>query len=267
MKNAFELGWKHIKLYFMMGLPFEETADIQGICDLSHYLASTYAKGKRGINVSVTTFIPKPHTPFQRHPQLTLNGTRDRLDYLKQHMTHPKVSLKWQDPRMSLVEGVFSRGDRRLSTLLTAAFENGCRLDGWNDYFDFEKWRAAFDQTGIDPDFYTSRPRTQTEPLPWDHIDTGISPQFLERNGKTPQPAPPPRTAGTMTVPAAGSVISKMSGRFSIKRQTLPLFQPRADRPYDLPDHLFARYRVRFSKLDEARFSDTWNWLPLSSGP
>ncbi len=94
----------------MMGLPFEETADIQGICDLSHHLASTYAKGKRGINVSVTTFIPKPHTPFQRHPQLTLDGTRERLNFLKQHMTHPRVSLKWQDPRMSLVEGVFSRG-------------------------------------------------------------------------------------------------------------------------------------------------------------
>jgi radical SAM family uncharacterized protein/radical SAM-linked protein len=181
VKNAFELGWKHIKLYFMMGLPFEEAQDIQAMCDLSRRLAAEYAKGKRGINVSVTTFIPKPHTPFQRHPQLTLDAANERLDYLKKHMTHPKVSLKWQDPCMSVVEGVFSRGDRKLSSLLTAAFEAGCRLDGWNDYFDFDKWQAAFDRTGIDPDFYTSRHREKNEPLPWDHIDTGVSAQYLEK--------------------------------------------------------------------------------------
>ncbi len=181
VKNAFELGWKHIKLYFMMGLPFEEAQDIQAICDLSRGLASEYARGNRGINVSVTTFIPKPHTPFQRHPQLTLDATMERLDYLKKHMTHPKVSLKWQDPCMSVVEGVFSRGDRNLSSLLTAAFDTGCRLDGWNDYFDFDKWRTAFDRTGIDPDFYTSRHREKNEPLPWDHIDTGVSQKYLEK--------------------------------------------------------------------------------------
>jgi radical SAM family uncharacterized protein/radical SAM-linked protein len=255
VKNAFELGWKHIKLYFMMGLPFEETADIQGICDLSHHLASTYAKGKRGINVSVTTFIPKPHTPFQRHPQLTLDGTRERLDYLKQHMTHPKINLKWQDPHMSLVEGVFSRGDRRLSKLLTVAFENGCRLDGWNDHFDFDRWRAAFDRTGIDPDFYTSRPRTRTEPLPWDHIDTGISKRFLEKEWEN--------AAARATTPDCRDHDCTGCGVCDFKT-VRPVLHTAGDTPQAsgtnmfsdpfLPDNAFAKFRVRFSKLDEARF-------------
>lgn len=260
VKNAFELGWKHIKLYFMMGLPFEETADIQGICDLSHHLATSFAKGKRGINVSVTTFIPKPHTPFQRHPQLTLDGTRERLNYLKKHMTHPKVSLKWQDPHMSLVEGVFSRGDRRLSTLLTFAFENGCRLDGWNDHFDFGKWRNAFERTGIDPDFYTSRPRTPTEPLPWDHIDTGISPRFLEKEWEN--------AAACATTPDCRDHDCSGCGVCDF-RQIRPVLHTAEDTRTDagsptapdpilqdpfLPDSAFARYRVVFSKLDEARF-------------
>jgi radical SAM family uncharacterized protein/radical SAM-linked protein len=255
VKNAFELGWKHIKLYFMMGLPFEETADIQGICDLSHHLAAAFAKGRRGINVSVTTFIPKPHTPFQRHPQLTLDATRERLSYLKQHMTHPKTNLKWQDPHMSLVEGVFSRGDRRLSQLLTAAFENGCRLDGWNDHFDFDKWRAAFDRTGIDPDFYTSRHRTRTEPLPWDHIDTGISKRFLEKEWEN--------AAACATTPDCRDHDCTGCGVCDFKtvrpvlhtdEDTAPVSGASAFSDPFLPDSAFARFRVRFSKLNEARF-------------
>jgi radical SAM family uncharacterized protein/radical SAM-linked protein len=255
VKNAFELGWKHIKLYFMTGLPFEETADIQGICDLSHHLAAAFAKGRRGINVSVTTFIPKPHTPFQRHPQLTLDATRERLSYLKQHMTHPKTNLKWQDPHMSLVEGVFSRGDRRLSQLLTAAFENGCRLDGWNDHFDFARWQAAFDRTGIDPDFYTSRHRTRTEPLPWDHIDTGISRRFLEKEWEN--------AAACATTPDCRDQDCTGCGVCDFK-QIRPVLHTAADTPPVsgttafadpfLPDSAFAKFRVRFSKLDDARF-------------
>jgi len=255
VKNAFELGWKHIKLYFMMGLPFEETADIQGICDLSRHLAATYARGKQGINVSVTTFIPKPHTPFQRHPQLTLDGTMERLYFLKKQMTHPKTNLKWQDPRMSLVEGVFSRGDRRLSRLLTAAFETGCRLDGWNDYFDFDKWQTAFDRTGIDPDFYTSRTRTPAEPLPWDHIDTGISRRFLETEWEN--------AAGQATTPDCRDHDCTGCGVCDFRQIRPVLHTTRDTRPVSdttpfghtfLPDSAFARYRVQFSKLEDARF-------------
>ncbi|RLC22875.1 MAG: TIGR03960 family B12-binding radical SAM protein, partial [Deltaproteobacteria bacterium] len=133
VQNALNLGWKNIKLYFMMGLPFETSEDIEAICTLSQHLASTYAKGKKKINVSATTFIPKAHTPFQRCTQVSLDETKEKLQYLKDNLRHRKVNLKWQSPEMSMDEGDWARGDRKLSKLLVAAFEKGCRLDGWTD--------------------------------------------------------------------------------------------------------------------------------------
>jgi len=180
VENALNLGWKNIKLYFMMGLPFETSEDIESICTLSKRLASSYAKGKKTINVSVTGFIPKAHTPFQRCAQMTLDETKEKLQYLKDNLRHPKVNLKWQSPEMSLVEGVFARGDRKLSKLLVKAFEKGCRFDGWTDKFKFSLWQKAFEETGIDPEFYTSRQRPDDEILPWDIIDSGVLPQFLK---------------------------------------------------------------------------------------
>jgi radical SAM family uncharacterized protein/radical SAM-linked protein len=252
VKNAFELGWKNIKLYFMMGLPFEEAADIQGICDLSRNLASAYAKGKHSINVSVTTFIPKAHTPFQRHPQLTLDATGERLHFIKKNLGHPRVNLKWQDPCMSLVEGVFSRGDRRLSHLLQAAFENGCRLDGWSDYFDFSKWQKAFDRTGIDPDFYTSRHREKNEPLPWDHIDTGVSGQFLEKEWENAARQDLTPDCREQDCTGCGVCDFKQIRPVIHYTATVPVSGEPPAPPME--DAAFARYTVRYAKLEEARF-------------
>ncbi|HKK99125.1 MAG TPA: TIGR03960 family B12-binding radical SAM protein [Desulfotignum sp.] len=252
VKNAFDLGWKHIKLYFMMGLPFEEAADIQGICDLSNSLASDYAKGKRSINVSVTTFIPKPHTPFQRHPQLTLDATMERLNFLKKHLGHPKVNLKWQDPCMSLVEGVFSRGDRKLSQVLAAAHANGCRLDGWNDYFDFSKWRKSFEQTGIDPDFYTSRHREKTEPLPWEHIDTGVSQPFLEKEWENAAKQALTPDCREQDCTGCGVCDFKQIRPVIYNIETGPVSgEPPAPL---MEDAAFSQYTVWYAKLADARF-------------
>ena len=184
VENALALGWKNIKLYFMTGLPFEQMEDIQGIADLSRRLASSHAKGRQMIHVSTTCFIPKAHTPFQRHAQMTLDQTLEKLQYLKDNLRHPKIKLKWQDPKMSLLEGVWARGDRALAPLLVKAYELGCRLDGWSDHFNFNLWEQAFDATAIDPAFYTSRERGVDEPLPWNHIDSGIKPKFLEEEFK-----------------------------------------------------------------------------------
>lgn len=181
VENAFNLGWKNIKLYFMMGLPSETREDIEAICTLSKKLASSKAKGKKNITVSVAPFIPKAHTPFQRCSQIHLQDAKENLQYLKDNLRHPKITLKWQNPEMSLIEGVWSRGDRRLSALLISAFNKGCHLDGWSDHFSFDLWQDAFMETGIDPEFYTTRKRTATERLPWDHIDSGISPVFIEK--------------------------------------------------------------------------------------
>ncbi len=193
--NAFDLGWSHIKLYFMTGLPTETMEDIEGICDLSARLASVKSrekrsgnrgrkKGKAMVNVSFATFIPKPHTPFQRCAQIPIEKAEENLNYLKKHLGKGNINLKWQNPEMSLLEGVFARGDRRLSALLVSAWEKGCRLDGWSDMFRYDLWEEAFRETGIDPDFFTSRKRDDNEVLPWDHIDSGVSSEFLDREFK-----------------------------------------------------------------------------------
>ncbi|MFH1152543.1 MAG: TIGR03960 family B12-binding radical SAM protein [Pseudomonadota bacterium] len=180
--NAFTLGWRAIKLYFMNGLPTETFEDIQAIATLSRKLAAIPCKGKgrSTISVSFAPFIPKPHTPFQRCAQISKEQAQENLNYLKQHLRHPGINLKWHNPEMSILEGVWSRGDRRLSRLLVTAWEKGCRLDGWTDMFRLDLWRQAFDETGIDPAFYTTRQRTRDEVLPWSHIDPGIDNTFLE---------------------------------------------------------------------------------------
>ena len=181
--SAFNLGWRRIKLYFMNGLPTETHEDIEAICDISRRLASIKinGRGKSKINVSFAAFIPKPHTPFQRCAQIPTEKAMENLNFLKQNLRHPGINLKWQNPEMSFLEGVWARGDRKLSKLLVKAWEKGCRLDGWSDSFNFGIWQEAFEETGLDPVFYTSRPRQMDEPLPWSHIDCGISDSYMEK--------------------------------------------------------------------------------------
>jgi radical SAM family uncharacterized protein/radical SAM-linked protein len=256
VENAMNLGWKNIKLYFMLGLPFETVEDIEAICRLSRRLASSYAKGKKTINVSTTCFIPKAHTPFQRVPQISLTEAREKLQYLKNNLRHPKINLKWQSPEMSLLEGVWSRGDRRLSKLLVAAFEKGCRLDGWTDKFDFSLWQKAFEETGIDPLFYTTRQRDEDEPLPWDHIDSGVSPEFLKQEfqkAKEMSLTPDCRDhdCNGCGVCDFKTIKPVLYDNAADDRQTDPIPSPDLKR---LPDDAFTKFELSFSKLDGARF-------------
>jgi radical SAM-linked protein len=235
--------------------------DIQGIADLTRRLASTYTKGKQMINASVTCFIPKAHTPFQNHAQMTLDETLEKLQYLKDNLRHPKVKLKWQDPKMSLLEGVWARGDRALSPLLVKAFELGCRLDGWSDHFDLSLWEQAFESTGIDPDFYTTRQRIPGEPLPWDHIDAGIKKEFLESElKKAEQIALTPDCrenactgCGICNFKTIAPVVQKNSADLEPSSDKQPNKQTdgQTDR---LPDDAFIKYELKFSKLEDARF-------------
>ena len=256
VENAMTLGWKNIKLYFMLGLPFETLEDIEAICRLSRRLASSYAKGKKTINVSTTCFIPKAHTPFQRVPQISLTEAREKLQYLKNNLRHPKINLKWQSPEMSLLEGVWSRGDRRLSKLLVTAFEKGCRLDGWTDKFNFSLWQKAFEETGIDPLFYTTRQRDEDEPLPWDHIDSGVSPEFLKQEfqkAKEMSLTPDCRDhdCNGCGVCDFEEIKPVLYDGFPDTRETDPLPSPDQKR---LPDDAFTKFELSFSKLDGARF-------------
>ena len=181
VKNAYALGWQVIKLYFMVGLPTETSKDLKSIVRLIKELRriNTGKKHKNKINVSVTTFIPKPHTPFQWARQISLAESKDRVGWLQTNLKMPGIKFKWQNPEVSLLEGLWTRGDRRLSRLLVAAHNKGCKLDGWSDKFNYRLWQEAICDEGVDIDFYTARSRNTEEPLPWDHIDVGIEKDYL----------------------------------------------------------------------------------------
>ncbi|MCG6910446.1 MAG: TIGR03960 family B12-binding radical SAM protein [Deltaproteobacteria bacterium] len=183
VRNAFGLGWQVIKLYFMIGLPTETWEDLQEMVDLVDALRKIRgAHGHRGkINVSVTTFIPKPHTPFQWFSQISLEESISKIKWLRTQLKKPGVHFKWQSPEVSFLEGVWARGDRRLSRLLVTAYAKGCRFDGWSDRFDFRVWQEAFAEAGVDVPFFTTRKRDVDEPLPWDHIGMKVSKTFLAK--------------------------------------------------------------------------------------
>lgn len=179
-RTAFGLGWRVIKLYFMMGLPTETEADLAAIVDLATRVkrAGKGTEGGADVNVSVSTFVPKPHTPFQWEAQLGVEETLSRQAYLRDALRSKKLRLKWHEAQMSFMEGVFARGDRRLGRVLERAVKLGCRFDGWRDHFRFELWQQAFDECGIDPRWYL-RERGENEVLPWSHIDCGFTEGFL----------------------------------------------------------------------------------------
>ncbi len=184
--DAFSLGWQVVKLYFMIGLPTETDEDLSAMVDLVLDLRKLRLQKTRGmkghknqINVSVNTFIPKPHTPFQWAPQMTFEESQKKIHRLKEKLNYSDIQFKWQHPRVGLLEGLWARGDRSLSRLLVAAWHNGCRLDGWSDHFDASKWEKSLEETGIDIDFFTIRARSLSEPLPWDPIRVRVNKPFL----------------------------------------------------------------------------------------
>ncbi len=182
-KAVYAAGWNLIKLYFMIGLPGEEEHDLSAIVDLAKQIvALSGKKGKRPrLNVSVSTFVPKAHTPFMWSPQISLRESRRRISQIRRGLEGQPVRVKWNQPEMSRLEGIFSRGDRRLTPALIEAWKLGARFDAWSDHFKEEAWEKAFQRTGTDPDFYLARARESNEILPWSHIRTGVKDSFLRR--------------------------------------------------------------------------------------
>ncbi len=180
----FAAGWKSIKLYFMIGLPHETQADLEGIVNLG-YEALRAANNRGQVTISLSTFVPKPHTPFQWERQISLEETYAHQNFIRQRIRSRNLSVKWHDANMSLLEGLFSRGDERIGSLLETAFRKGCRFDGWSEILRFDLWEEAMAETGIHPaDFL--RERKIDEPLPWDNIDCGVTRDFLlEEKQKT----------------------------------------------------------------------------------
>lgn len=179
VNTALGMGWQVIKLYFMIGLPTETGDDIKALIDLVYKLRKARSRKNSSINVSVTTFIPKAHTPFQWSSQISLAESSEKIEQIKKALSISGIHFKWQSPKVSMLEGLWARGDRRLCSLLVNAYQRGCRFDGWSDRFRYDLWEEAIADTGIDTSFYLLRERELLEPLPWDHIDTGISKEFF----------------------------------------------------------------------------------------
>ena len=182
VRAAFEEGIASIKLYFMIGLPTETEEDLVGICNLARKILETgRAFGKRcRITVNLATFIPKPHTPFQWEQQIGIDETIEKQRFIKSNLKIRGTDIRWHQAEASFLEGVFSRGDRKLSRVIEKAWELGARLDAWSEHLKFGLWQKAFAECGIDPREYL-RPRDPEEPLPWDFIQTGVPKEVLLR--------------------------------------------------------------------------------------
>lgn len=183
---AFAGGWQAVKLYFMIGLPTETDADLEGIAALARKVLEkgrslSPSPGRVKVTVSVSSFVPKAHTPFQWEPQDSMDELRRKQAFLKQRLRGRGLVFNYHDPESSFLEAVFSRGDRRLSALLESAWRAGCRFDGWSEFFDFNRWMEACEAAGVNPADYAYRRFEYRETLPWDHIGAGVSKKYLAR--------------------------------------------------------------------------------------
>ena len=184
-RDVYSRGWRTIKFYFMIGHPEETLEDVQAIIDLcnSTLREGTKILGKKAtLNVGVSTFIPKPHTPFQWVPQDTRQSVNDKQRMLKQRMRRGGMHLRWNSYDDSEFEGWLSRGDRRLGRVIRRAWELGCKFDAWQDQHRHNKWLQAFKECNLDPYFYNFRERELDEVFPWDHIDVGLHKKFLAQD-------------------------------------------------------------------------------------
>lgn len=181
--NIFSAGAEALKLYFMIGLPTEQDEDVLAIKDLAFKIinVSREISGHRLKRIVVNTsfFIPKPHTPFQFSAMISLDEIHRKVKLLKSTLRHAKIDFKYHDIYTSLLEGILSRGDRKMSAVIEAAFRAGCKMDAWRENFNYDKWTKAFDTVGVDPVFYSARLRDVNEVMPWDHLQTGVDKSYL----------------------------------------------------------------------------------------
>ncbi len=192
VEAAFEAGWSRIKLYFMIGLPTETTEDLDGIVDLAHQVLRwgrefRSAKRRPEVTISVASFVPKPHTPFQWMAQESMEVLRSKQNYLKERLRHKAIQFSYPKVEESFLEAVFARGDRRLAPVLERAVDLGCKFDSWSDCFRYDLWMQAFDEVGLDPHFWANRERDLFAPLPWDHLSAGLDSDFFRSEWEAAQ--------------------------------------------------------------------------------
>ncbi len=250
-RQAFAAGWQLLKLYFMIGLPRETPADREAIITLVQQILQAAPRGRRPrLNVSLSSFIPKAHTPFQWEGQAGLEENRRRLHEVKDRLRGPNIQAKWNSAAQTWLEGVFSRGDRRLAPVLVAAHRRGCRLDAWSEQVRLDRWQEAFKEAGVAPDFYL-RARDLGEVLPWDHLDSGVSRAFLARERELAYQGvetPDCRQAGCQDCGVCDQ------DRISLKLNDPLVFSPAPAATPAPTQPQPVRYRLHYAKLNEARW-------------
>ncbi len=265
VEKVFSGGWQAIKLYFMLGLPGETEEDVEAIVDMANRCLDTGRRYHRrpSVTVSTSTFVPKPHTPFQWDAQTGVERTLELQRYLKRRLRRPGIHYRWHRAEMSMLEGVLSRGGRELADVIERAFENGARFDGWDERFDFEIWRAASADSGVELSSYLSE-RDPKDPMPWDHLGAGPSKDFLvrERERAASLVATPDCTAG-LCVNCGMCDFRDLKNRLAEVRVTRDEgreYESTRVREYEdasresrVTSHGH-RYRVKFSKTGRAAF-------------
>jgi radical SAM family uncharacterized protein/radical SAM-linked protein len=251
-EDVFGAGWRIIKLYFMIGLPTETREDLLALVELARRVKLEGRKlGKGGdVNVAVSTFVPKAHTPFQWEPQIGFEETVERQRFLRQELKRYRLNFKWQDANLSVMEGVFARGDRRLGRVLLEARRLGCRFDGWGEHFSMPRWEEAFAAAGMDPTFY-HRQRSLDEVLPWDHLDCGVTAGYLRAEREK---AVAEGSTGDCRFGCTGCGVCDSSIRMRLHQPEpadMPQAAPREPRPSDEDRQ---RVRLRFTKTGRMRY-------------
>ncbi len=253
-KQAFELGWLVLKLYFMMGLPTETRDDLKEMADLCEEVWRLAGRQKRkaSVNVAVSTFVPKPLTPFQWAGQIPLAVIQDNITYLEDRLKRRGMRFKWHDPAQSQLEAVFARGDRRLFAVLRRAWELGARFDGWTEQFRWPLWQQAFAETGLRAEFYANRERSLDEILPWDHLSARVGKDFLLAEWQRAQ-------TGEFTGDCRWSACSRcgvcdhQSILPRLHRDAMPLINEQGRQRPVTSDNSFV-YRLRYAKKGGIRF-------------
>ncbi|MDR2861332.1 MAG: TIGR03960 family B12-binding radical SAM protein [Syntrophobacterales bacterium] len=250
IREVFKAGWKTIKLYFMLGLPEERDDDLEGIVDLASK-ALREGKNRGSVTISLSTFVPKPHTPFQWRRQITMEETKQKQDYFYRSIRNRRIAIKWHDSRMSFLEGILSRGDERTGQIVEEAFRQGARFDGWGDLLRFHCWEEPFLRRRFPRDDYLQE-RNPSAALPWDFIDTGVSRNFLlqeEKKALTQELTPDCRLTACHHCGVCDHRHIKTRTAFDLPN-TLP-DDRKAKNP---PETKEEKYRLLFGKKNQSRF-------------
>ena len=258
VRSVFRAGWRVLKLYFMIGLPTETREDLLGLIDLVKKIqkAGRTVNPRLQINLGISTFVPKPHTPFQWAAQLNLEESRERIAFLQKGLGGKAIQIKWNDPRMSFLEGLLSRGNRRTGAVIEQAYRYGAFLDAWGEFFNWSAWEQALEETGYDSrDLFTSRDPDAV--LPWDFIQTGVSRDYLREEYDR-------GLAGTLTpdcrrgnCQSCGVCPEREVAPQIFDQFIPPPFPGPGSRPAEAP---LKKFRLRLSKLGPARFLSHLEW-------